>query len=74
MNLQQPPSDIDYSESPLLTLLQRDPSQMSDAELDTHLNELNQLNASHHETKKAIANSPKKPKGLDPELLKSLLQ
>lgn len=66
--------DIDYTESPLLSLLQRDPSQMNDQELDAHLNELNQLNASHHETKKAIA-SPKKPKsGLDPDLLKSLLQ
>ena len=69
------PCDIDYDESPLLKLLHRDPTQLSDAELDAHLNELNQLNASHHETKKALTGStPKKTKGLDPELLKSLLQ
>lgn len=71
-----PDSDPDFYDSPILEILDRNPSQLSDEELDAHLNQLSALSTSAHETKAKVtgrAKGPTKKVAVDEQTLKDLL-
>lgn len=72
--MSEPDFDPDFHEAPLITLIGRPPSQLSDVELEAHINKLHSLRTSHHEVKKASGGpKPKVNSKINADVLRDLL-